>query len=416
MKQIRVLHGTSGAAGQPRILSLELRKLGLKSDNIIEGKSKFGYEADFFIDIGIKNQIEFLKEHIDEYDIFHFYFRPFFFYDTKKYSFPTGSDLLLLKAMGKKIVFHYRGSEVRYASKFKEFTKYNYVDENPNRIFTKFPEKNVLIFMKFIESIADIIMVPDPELNSYVKNAKIVPRAIDIKKWPNIGIKKTKRPLVVHAPSRRIVKGTDYILSAVDKLKEEGIEFDFELIENKTNIEAKKLYEQADIVIDQLRIGWYGVLCVECMALGKPVICYIRDDLLNNFDRQNMPFINGNPDNIYNVLKETISDYSFRQSISINARQYVENAHDVEIIAKKLNSFYEVLLKNKPKKINHIGIIDFLDYQNNTYSNAIKKMTKFKVDKNFLGDCLYSYKRYLDVIREQGFIEANKKLYNKIFL
>ena len=40
--------------------------------------------------------------------------------------------------------------------------------------------------------------------------------------------------------------------------------------------EAMKLYAQADLVIDQLLAGWYGGFAVETMAMGKPVVCYIR--------------------------------------------------------------------------------------------------------------------------------------------
>ena len=77
---------------------------------------------------------------------------------------------------------------------------------------------------------------------------------------------------MLHAPSRRIVKGTKYILDAVEELKSEGLKFDFKMVEGMKNSDAKELYRTADIVVDQLRIGWYGVLAVEAMALGKPVI------------------------------------------------------------------------------------------------------------------------------------------------
>ena len=32
------------------------------------------------------------------------------------------------------------------------------------------------------------------------------------------------------------------------------------------------MYAQADLVVDQVLIGWYGALAVETMAMGKPVI------------------------------------------------------------------------------------------------------------------------------------------------
>ena len=64
-----------------------------------------------------------------------------------------------------------------------------------------------------------------------------------------------------------------------------------------SNKEARKRYETADILIDQLLAGWYGGLAVELMALGKPVICYIREDDLKYIPkemRDELPIINAN--------------------------------------------------------------------------------------------------------------------------
>ena len=37
---------------------------------------------------------------------------------------------------------------------------------------------------------------------------------------------------------------------------------------------------KADVIVDQLRCGSHGVFAVEAMATGKPVLCYIRDELV----------------------------------------------------------------------------------------------------------------------------------------
>ncbi len=50
----------------------------------------------------------------------------------------------------------------------------------------------------------------------------------------------------------------------------------FEIIENKPNKEAIEIYKKADIVIDQVLVGWYGAFAVEVMKMGKPVAVFIR--------------------------------------------------------------------------------------------------------------------------------------------
>jgi hypothetical protein len=44
-----------------------------------------------------------------------------------------------------------------------------------------------------------------------------------------------------------------------------------------SNEAARRIYEKADLLVDQLLAGWYGGVAVEFMALGKPVVCYLRE-------------------------------------------------------------------------------------------------------------------------------------------
>ena len=37
-------------------------------------------------------------------------------------------------------------------------------------------------------------------------------------------------------------------------------------------------YRAADIVVDQLNAGWYGLFAIEAMALGKPVVTFLHDE------------------------------------------------------------------------------------------------------------------------------------------
>ena len=78
------------------------------------------------------------------------------------------------------------------------------------------------------------------------------------------------------------------------------LDFEFILIEGLSHSEARHLYQTADLLVDQLFVGWYGGLAVECMALGKPVICYIREEDLAFLPaqmRQDLPIINATAQN-----------------------------------------------------------------------------------------------------------------------
>ena len=168
----------------------------------------------------------------------------------------------------------------------------------------------------------------------------IVPRVADLKKWAFVGTEPGEVLRVVHAPSRRGVKGTEWVMSALEKLQSEGIRIELRLVENTPHFEVRELYQWADVVIDQLRIGWYGVLAVEAMALGKAVVCYVRDDL-KHYLPYPPPLALANPDNLHHVLKDLALNPEKVHSLGERGRQYVEELHDAEKVTDILLRIYD---------------------------------------------------------------------------
>jgi hypothetical protein len=107
---------------------------------------------------------------------------------------------------------------------------------------------------------------------------------------------------------------------------------------------VRQVLEEADLLVDQLLSGWYGGVAVEMMALGKPVICYLRDkdlDFIGESMRADLPIIRATPKTIYEVLK----DYLVRRrpelaEIGARSRTFVEKWHDPISIAGLLSEAY----------------------------------------------------------------------------
>ena len=110
------------------------------------------------------------------------------------------------------------------------------------------------------------------------------------------------------------------------------------------NAEAIEQYRRADIVIDQLLVGWYGVLSMEAMAMGKTVIVYIRDDLTDYFGDR-MPLVIANPETITAALRNAIKDEELRHEIGHRARAFIEEVHDSRIVARSAAKLYKKILK-----------------------------------------------------------------------
>ena len=60
--------------------------------------------------------------------------------------------------------------------------------------------------------------------------------------------------------------------------------------------------------MDQFILGSFGVSSIEVMALGKPVLCYIMDQVEINLPEA-CPIINANLDNLESKLEQLILKY-----------------------------------------------------------------------------------------------------------
>ena len=146
-------------------------------------------------------------------------------------------------------------------------------------------------------------------------------------------------PVLLHVPTDTEVKGTAHILAAVELLRQEGLSFEFRILRRLTQQALYREIEACDVYVDELRCGSHGVTAVEAMAAGKPVVTYIREDLLDKYP-PGLPIINANPDTIYSVLRRLIVDTEFRVQRALAGRPYVAKFHDSLVVARELLDIY----------------------------------------------------------------------------
>jgi hypothetical protein len=137
---------------------------------------------------------------------------------------------------------------------------------------------------------------------------------------------------VAHAPNHRHFKGTNYLVEAVEALRSGGLAIELDLIEDLTNDEALARYRSADVIFDQCLIGFHGYFALEAMALGKPVLCFIRDraDLLAPDE---CPIINIAPGTIAGALESLAGDRERVESLGRAGRGYIERYYSVGAFA-----------------------------------------------------------------------------------
>lgn len=265
-------------------------------------------------------------------------------------------DLPLLKRAGKTLVVTYQGSDARQGDYCREHFPINpFLDTDPSE-FPPELDRHKRWKIETFARYADRIYALNPDLMHVLPSqTRFMPYAhIDLDAWapaPTPTKTPSDPPVILHAPSHRAIKGTRYLLEALDRLKAEGVPFELVLVEGLSHAEVRALYERADLLIDQLLCGWYGGLATELMALGKPVICYLREgDLgfLPEAMRQELPLIQADPNSIERVLREWLT--TRRQSLPERGRQsraFVERWHDPGKVAAMLKADYEELAAAK---------------------------------------------------------------------
>lgn len=327
-------------AGQATILSESLRELGVESDVLLFNRHPFGYRGEKSLDLKERRWIgekiavlayNFLRCVID-YDVFHFHFGLSLL--------PGNIDLPFLKLMGKKIVMHYWGDDIRQNDVAVKYTCLSRED-----LRELYPERVDELQRKKVEKLSKYVnksIVGDYQLLPYSPQSIVIKQAIDLGRWDYVGAGKESGAVkIVHAPSNQKIKGTKHILSAINRLKDDGVNIDFVLLENMSNEQVKEHCKKADIVVDQLLLESYGIFAIECMALGKPVLCRIDNEFIKYYP--DVPIMITDPDNLYDNLNKLIEDTALREELGRKGRNFVEMVHDSHKIAVQLLDLYKSL-------------------------------------------------------------------------
>lgn len=372
---IRVLHAPTTVGGNSSRLAFAEKQLGLKNFCLSRSKNYFNFQADDILEGNSRLKTLFktlvwggIK--ILEFDVIHYNFGTTIFPSReielsggkskrflKKiyYKILEQLDMKLASWAGKAIFVTFQGDDARQG----DYCRRNYSIHFANEVGPGYysdttdgwKRERIKVFNKY----ADVIYAVNPDLLHVLpKKAKFLPYSgVDLNVWRPVWSPEGEEfiPHVIHAPSHRQVKGTIYIEEAVKRLKEEGIQFKFTLIEGISNAEARKIYETSDLLIDQLLAGFYGGLSMELMSLGKTVMCYMREEdmvFLPKEMREMLPIINVTPDTIYSVLKEwlTIRKKEIHQRGKAS-RRYVERWHDPIKVAQIVKEDYERVLSTK---------------------------------------------------------------------
>ncbi len=333
---MKILQGTANIAGGPNLIAREMRKLGHDAKSYSLTPPTFSkLQTDLYLKKDhskvemVKNFVKYAKN----YDVFQFWFgKSLLGYSLK--------DISILKKMNKKVFFYFCGCDIRD----EKVIIYNHEFSACHACVPKSCNINREKAKRVAETYGDKIFVSTPDLLEFVEDSILLPQPIDFQKIDiikNLSRKKNKVFTVAHAPTNRLMKGTKYIVEAIENLKLKGYSIELKLIEGLTHEQALNEYFSADLAIDQILAGSYGATTVEMMALGVPTIVYIREDLIKHYPEP-PPVISANPKDIEAKLKDIITNKIDLLEISKKGKIYANNYHSPHKIAQKLISYYQL--------------------------------------------------------------------------
>lgn len=246
------------------------------------------------------------KYNLNDFDIIH--------YDSGLDFYRDARQAIKWKKMGKKIVCCYYGSDLRIRGLIKE-----------------------------LDAISDLNITSEYDHLS-LKKLEYIFYPYNPSELPERKKNESGRIKIVHSPTNRKYKGTELILSVIDKIKIER-KIEFILLENVNRTKVLEIKSECDICIDQVggTMGGtgYGKAGIETLAMGIPTITNMTKEY-EEWLPENPFVVANNGDELYNKLSSLISDENMRNDFGIRGKNWVTKYHGYENVNKRLYELYNI--------------------------------------------------------------------------
>lgn len=251
-------------------------------------------------------------------------------------------DIRLLRRNGIHVALLFHGSDIRSPNRHRARAPWSPFHEggwDQTAAFERVTAENAALVAEL-----DLpVFVSTPDLFHDVPGAQWLPVVVNPARWHSARapLAGRSRPLVVHIPSHSAAKGTVLIDPVLQRLADEQL-IDYRSITGLSNDEMVEAYGEADVVVDQLRIGTYGVAACEAMAAGRVVISHVDVDARREVrDRTGLevPIVEATAETLERVVREFISDPREALALAATGPEFVAAWHDGAASARALAGF-----------------------------------------------------------------------------
>jgi hypothetical protein len=262
---VRILYAPRNISGQFSEYQNGFKKRGIYSEIWSYDEPKFGFSVDRVINgVAAKSDsavsFKLFAEAVETFDVFHFTFgRSLLFPGDRELEL---IDLPLLQKLNKKVIMHFRGSDVRLKSLHTAEFPSSYM----RNVVGSFSDEALATRVNFCREYSSCMLVSTPGLLSFVPDAVLLRHVVDVGFW-SFHPSSNRKLRVLHVPSARITKSSDEIVRVCESLADSQ-QIDFRLVENVQRSDMPALLQSSDVIIDSMGIGDHGLVSVEAMACG----------------------------------------------------------------------------------------------------------------------------------------------------
>jgi glycosyltransferase involved in cell wall biosynthesis len=252
-------------------------------------------------------------------------------------------DVSRLLSRGLKVAFLAHGSDLRLPSRHIEIEPWSpFRNTDPVEVdkYERFARRTSRMYNSYPGS----VFVSTPDLLEFAPGATWCPVVVDVDVWrTDEPVMERPVPVVAHAPSQGWMKGSELVDPLLQQLHDDGI-IVYRRVEGIPHSDMPAVFRDADIVIDQLAIGSYGVAACEGMAAGRVVLGHVSDATratVQDLTGVELPLVEVDADTIVDRIHELIADPDAARQVAARGQAFVEKVHAGEQSAAALSSFVD---------------------------------------------------------------------------
>jgi len=244
-----------------------------------------------------------------------------------------------LGRLGVDVAFLAHGTDVRLPS--RHIARHHLSHYADPSIYVPRAEQLARRNIALLEASGRPLFVSTPDLLIDLPTARWCPVVVDPSRWALPRGPRVSPLRVIHTPSVGTVKGTALILPALERLAAEGV-IDLTLVQGVASQRMPAIMADADVLVDQFRIGSYGVAACEAMAAGCVVVSHVTEEVrthVQKIARRPLPIVEATTESLEHVLRGLVDDTDL-DALRVSSAEFVETVHDGRLAARALRDHW----------------------------------------------------------------------------